>query len=406
MAHDPFREQLEVDRLLRQGIEAVEGTNQISDGNPICVVDLGEVKARYQLWTQHFPHVAPFYAVKCNSDLKVLEWLLRLGAGINCNTLAELEYVLGLGFDAKKITLTHPFKSQTLLHTARLRGVSMLSFDTIEELDAIQKSFPEAELLLRIATYETVYGKRTPSHFGITTEDIEDYLKAAKQRDLKVVGVSFHSEAGGDPTQSFQSGIIQAIETIPHIIKMAIALGFHPRIVDIGGGFIGQSFPKVAGAIAEALARTLPPGFTIIGEPGRFMVDSSTTIACKVLGIRGCSRGRSNIPAVICINSSVFEDFAMFVTDYVEPYVEPFKVHSRYLTWKERGQKSGEGRNYMVAGYSLFEADEFVKIIRVHHDINVGDWICFRHMGAYSNPPSAAVGGGESRTMKLYHITE
>jgi ornithine decarboxylase len=313
----------------------------------------------------------------------------------------ELHYVLKLGFNPSRIILTHPFKSLALLQFARINGVSLLSFDTVDELEAIHGTFSDAELLLRIATYEVVDGNRKPSYFGIVAEDVSLHLEAANQLGLRVVGVSFHCEAGGEAAGGFQKGIIEAIESVPSIFKKANEFGFNPTIVDIGGSFVGQRFAQVASAISQALCHNLTADVRIIGEPGRFMVDSSTTIACKVLGLRRPSSGRIEIPAVICTNCSVFEDFAMFVTDYVDAYTEPFRLQGQYLSWNDRRVQLANPTTYMITGSSLFAIDEVVKMAKFHQLVKVGDWICFRQMGAYSSPPSARV-GGNSRAVKLY----
>ena len=48
------------------------------------VLDIGDIVQKHQIWKEKLPRVDPYYAVKCNDSLTVLEVLAALGTGFDC----------------------------------------------------------------------------------------------------------------------------------------------------------------------------------------------------------------------------------------------------------------------------------------------------------------------------------
>ena len=48
--------------------------------DPFYVLNIEDVKQKYEIWKEKIPRVVPYYAVKCNDDERVLKLLKNLGA--------------------------------------------------------------------------------------------------------------------------------------------------------------------------------------------------------------------------------------------------------------------------------------------------------------------------------------
>lgn len=48
------------------------------------VLDIGDIVQKHQIWKEKLPRVDPYYAVKCNDNLIVIEVLAALGVNFDC----------------------------------------------------------------------------------------------------------------------------------------------------------------------------------------------------------------------------------------------------------------------------------------------------------------------------------
>ncbi|PVH81620.1 hypothetical protein DL98DRAFT_587234 [Cadophora sp. DSE1049] len=87
----------------------------------------------------------PYFAMKANRDPAICHMLHQLGCGFNCESTEDVRLDLQLGCNPTKITYTKRYKARDYLHFARENQVSLLSFDTVSELDDIEKYYPEAK---------------------------------------------------------------------------------------------------------------------------------------------------------------------------------------------------------------------------------------------------------------------
>ena len=86
---------------------------------------------------------------------------------------------------------------------------------------------------------------------------------------------------------------VDAIHNARTIMDYGIKLGFHMYLLDIGGGFPGNTgtenyFAQISTAVNRALDEYFPinENFKIIAEPGRYYVASAYSLATNVIAIR------------------------------------------------------------------------------------------------------------------------
>lgn len=86
---------------------------------------------------------------------------------------------------------------------------------------------------------------------------------------------------------------VDAIQNARMIMNYGIKLGFHMHLLDIGGGFPGNSgteeyFAEIATAINATIDEHFPNdgSVKIIAEPGRYYVASAYTLATNIIACR------------------------------------------------------------------------------------------------------------------------
>ncbi|XP_034027844.1 ornithine decarboxylase-like [Thalassophryne amazonica] len=212
--------------------------------------------------------------------------LSALGTGFDCASKNEIKLALSLGVSPDEIIYAHPSKPQFHVRYACMCGVTMMTFDSEIELQKISHCHPSAKLVLRIAVDDSKSLLRLSSKFGATLSTVNKVLMCAKELDLEVIGVSFHT--GCICTDAFTYR--QAIKDARHIFDIANSLGFKMTLLDIGGGFSGRDdaqvrFEQIAENINMALDEFFPSksGVQIIAEPGRYFVDTAFTLAVTVI---------------------------------------------------------------------------------------------------------------------------
>ena len=92
-------------------------------------------------------------------------------------------------------------------------------------------------------------------------------MQAAKERNVNVIGISFHVGSAATNPKAFEEGISAAKQAW----ELAEGIGFSMSVLDIGGGFSSSSFAQIPHAVNWALDKHFPEraGLQIISEPGR-----------------------------------------------------------------------------------------------------------------------------------------
>ncbi|MCJ1412988.1 hypothetical protein MMC19_007089 [Ptychographa xylographoides] len=280
------------------------------------VADLGEVYRQHMRWKRNLPRVTPHYAIKCNPDPKIVQLLASLGAGFDCASKAEMELVLNLGVDPSHIIYAQPCKAKSYIRWAATQGVQQMTFDNTDELHKIHDLFPSAELYLRILTDDSSSLCRLSQKFGTALATTSSLLALAKSLRLNVVGVSFHVGSGAsDPT-----AFLQAIQDAHFVFAQAAEIGYQLHTLDIGGGFSSDTFDSMTGIVREALDEYFPDDIRIIAEPGRYYVASAFSLACNIIARREIKDPMTNEASfMLYLNDGVYGNFSNIIFDHQQP---------------------------------------------------------------------------------------
>jgi len=347
--------------------------------DPFYIVDLDDIINKLNTWKMQLPRVEPFYAVKCNNSEKVIQLLAALGTGFDCASKGEIQQVLSVGVSPDRIIYANPCKTRSFISYANKQGVNMMTFDNETELFKIRDKFPNAQLVLRIKADAadsqcTSFGVK----FGADISDVPALLETAKSLSLNVVGVSFHVGSGCRDNTAFP----RAISAAKSVFHMAQELGMDDMyLLDIGGGFPGHddgnmTFTELSLGINSALAEHFPVGcgVRIIAEPGRYMVASAFTLATNVIAKRQVSGvDESQQSFMYYINDGIYGSFNCLLYDNAKVY--PHLFDNKYVNEKHY--------ECSIWGPTCDSLDKVVDSCRLR-ELEVGDWLMFSNMGAYT----------------------
>lgn len=339
------------------------------------VFDVQNLIQKYNDWKEKLPRVIPYYAVKCNDHDCVLKVLASLGVGFDCASKEELRKILAMGVDPSRVVFANPAKPASHIRYAADQGVELITFDNENELYKLKKLFPTAKLMLRIRSDAVASQCPLGMKFGcnILTE-APSLLRLARNLELDVVGICFHVGSGcGEPLAYRRS--IAAARTL---FDLGNDLGLGMQVLDVGGGLPGNkgsSIDKVADIINEALEEYFPisDNVTVMAEPGRYFVASAFTLAAFVHSkreVRDPDTGVQN--NMYYINDGVYGSFNSILYDHAR--VEPLplsEAHSCNMTMCSIWGPTCDGLDVIIENFDF-------------PTLNVGDWIMFENMGAYT----------------------
>jgi ornithine decarboxylase len=374
----------------------------ISDSNiedkPIFIVDIGVVARMYERFAELLPGVQVgaalytpswrltrawqvYYAAKCNSDPVILKVLAAKGSRFDVASYGEISTVLEFT-KPENLLLAHPIKPCDTLKYARAVDVDMMTFDSENELLKIKLYHPAARLLLRLQVDDTGSTSRFSCKFGVTPETIKSMLALARTLGLDVAGASFHVGSGCSNPALYGTAVRQALDTL----TLAKEFGMNATIVDIGGGFSSDTFEAAADVIRPLVEAH--PDVTWIAEPGRLLVNDSSTLVVSVVG-------KKELPGpsyTFYVNDSVYSSFNGIIFDRRKVQLQPFNEREG-LTFKSK-----------VYGNTCDGIDEICAECMLPN-LAIGERVFVSRMGAYSSASACLNFNGFFKPETVYVLT-
>lgn len=271
-----------------------------------------------------------------------------------------------------------------------------MTFDNEPELFKIAELHPTAKVVLRIKVDDSHSICKFSAKFGAGLDQVFHLLSAAKNLGLDCVGVSFHVGSGCESAESHRL----AIENARCVFDIGATLGFHMTILDLGGGWPGTSdakvpFVEIAKVVNAALDLYFPEEefeqLEVIAEPGRYYVASAFTLATMVIAKREVHLDDGNRGVMYYLNDGVYGSFNCTIFDHwiVEPI--PFV-------------QNAEHRDMLLTtlwGPTCDSMDLIKKDILLP-ELEIGEWIVFKEMGAYTIAAASTFNGFQIPTLKYF----
>ena len=356
---------------------------RVTSGNDdsFYIFDLEDVRMKYSKWVETIPKVTPFYAVKCNDDHRILKTLASMGAGFDCASKNEIKKILSIGVNAERIIYAHTVKQVSFLKYAAERGVKKVTFDSPAELLKIKEFHPKAQVVCRIRFDASNSLVCLGLKFGCDPiVEAPELIRMCKELNMNLIGISFHVGSGTHDYGIFE----RALKMVRQLFDVAAENGFKLDFVDIGGGIMGNDI-NLLDQYAEPINRGIEkyfsdPSIKIISEPGRFFVESAFTLAVQVVLKRTGIDGHVNY----YINDGIFLSFLMI---HISDEKVDFKVVRRSMT-----KPLHEPCLSTIWGSSCNSKDKVVDS-KIIPDLQIGDWLVFHNMGAYTTTTSTKFNG-------------
>jgi ornithine decarboxylase len=262
--------------------ELVKATRPV---NPVYCIREESIRIASGWFVENFPGTT-LYAVKCNSNEKVLRTLFESGVrNFDTASLEEIKLIRKVLPEAKPFFM-HTVKSKESIYEAYYNyGVRDFSFDSKFELEKILEVTNQAidlNLFLRIAISNEHAEIDLSKKFGATLGEATSLLKSAKEKAYKI-GISFHVGSQCMHPISYS----KAIKDINILIKKT---GIYPDFINVGGGFPStypDLYPQPLGEYINEITKTinslnLPETTQLICEPGRALVAESGSTIVRV----------------------------------------------------------------------------------------------------------------------------
>ncbi|HEX5437434.1 MAG TPA: diaminopimelate decarboxylase [Gemmatimonadaceae bacterium] len=267
-------------------------------GTPAYVYSAGAIRGQYAALDAvltTIPHRV-HYSVKANSNGAVLTLLRDLGAGVDIVSGGELYRALRAGFRGCDVVFSGVGKTEQELREALEAGVLLMNVESEAELrllnDVATRLGRDASVALRVnpeVTVDTPHpytrtGERGMK-FGIPADEaLETARLAMRLPHVRLAGVDMHIGS-------------QVAQATPYVLGVQRLLALCDRVrseggddlqyFDIGGGFAVPYQAEPPTDLAAFVKEVLPPiaatGFTLLVEPGRFLVANAGVLLTRVL---------------------------------------------------------------------------------------------------------------------------
>jgi diaminopimelate decarboxylase len=316
------------------------------------------------------------YAVKANSNPRILKIIASYGLGADCVSWNEIACAIDAGFNPSDIVFAGVGKTDKDIEAALEAGIFCFNCESIPEIEVINqlavKNNKTARIALRINPYIEAYTHKyittgiAESKFGINTWELKDVITRLNSLDnIKLIGMHFHIGSQITKMSVFKSLCARINELQEWFTSRNIDL----EVINVGGGLgIDYEYPDNNPLFPEYFSLLndfikLLPGQKLHLEPGRSITGQCGSLISRVLFIKN---GKNTLFAII--------DAGM--TDLIRPAL--YQAHHKI----ENLTSSGSNYRYDVVGPVCESSDTFAKYIELPETIR-GDLIAIRSAGAY-----------------------
>ena len=368
-------------------------------GTPLYVYSAGTILDHY---TRLDAAIAPLdhlicYAVKANSNRSILRLLADAGAGFDIVSGGELHRVLAAGGDPAKCTFAGVGKSGEEIEYALDQHVYSFNVESEAELKYIDRIAGAKNLRAPVGmrvnpdidpgTHEYISTGSRENKFGIALDRIPAvYERAARMRNIRIVGVQIHIGSQITQTEPFASAI-KKVAPIVRELKSKYGIKFfsvgggmgiiYQRALESGVGkwWHDHSGETSAFSVRDYAGTIAPPlrelGVRILVEPGRFLVGNAGVLLTRVRYIK--KSGAKKFAIVDAGMNDLIRPALYHSYHEIVPVAEPIMNNSK---------SKNETEKIDIVG-PVCESGDFFALDRRMPEVREGDLLAIMSAGAY-----------------------
>lgn len=319
------------------------------------------------------------FAVKANSEPRILKEISSLGIGSDCVSGWEVERSLQCGFSPESIVFAGVGKTDAEIEFALRNRISMLNIESLQELEVVGDMSGKMGIKTCIAlrvnpdiapdTNHLISTGHSDSKFGITRSELETAAGIAESNEnLNLKGIHIHIGSQITDMRFFE----YEARVAASIVTDLEAAGHKIDVINLGGG-LGIDYenpdkgpiPDFAGYFA-AFDKYLH-GRNVHVELGRALVAQCGELVTKVLFTKNAGEGKKYI----------ITDAGM--TDLIRPAL--YGAKHRIENLSAHGRPEGV---YSIGGPVCESTDIFADGI-IFPESRRGDILTIRSAGAYGS---------------------
>ena len=343
-------------------------------GSPVYVYDAHKMEDQYNRLTAAFSKVNKLkinYAAKALTNISVLKFINKLGAGLDTVSIQEVRLGLHAGFVPEKIIYTPNGVSLEEIEEVAKLGVQ-INIDNLSILEQFGTKHPNTPVCIRINPHIMAGGNTNisvghiDSKFGISIHQTPLLLRIVKNTKMTINGIHMHTGSDILDIDVF----LYASEILFDVAKQFEGLEF----IDFGSGFKVPYKENDIETNIEELGEKLTERFhkfcknygkevTLAFEPGKFIVSESGYFLTSVNAIKQTT-------------STVFAQIDTGFNHLIRPM-----LYGSQHAIENISNPNGKQRFYSVVGY-ICETDTFANNQRIS-EITEGDILAFKNAGAY-----------------------
>ena len=349
-----------------------------------------------------------FYAVKANSNRAILKLLADAGAGFDIVSGGELYRVITAGGDPTRCTFAGVGKSREEIEFALEQGVYSFNVESETELEYIDRIAGIKNLRAPIAlranpdvdprTHKYVSTGSHENKFGIALGQLPAvYNRAAKMRNIEIVGVQMHIGSQITEAEPFAKAI-QRVAPIVRELKSKYGIKFfsvgggmgiiYRRALESGSGkWWYDHGPACAGSAfsvrdyADAIVTPLRElDIRILVEPGRFLVGNAGVLLTRVRYIKQTAEKKFAIVDAgmnDLIRPALYHSYHEIV-----PAREPGSVGEADSLPSKKSKSKNRTEKIDIVG-PVCESGDFFALDREMPEVREGDLLAIMSAGAY-----------------------
>ncbi len=264
---------------------------------PLYCYSYKKLKKNINQFKINFKNLNPIicFAVKANSNIKLLKEIQKLGLGADVVSLGELMKALKAGVNPKKIVFSGVGKTSEELDFAIQKEILLINAESKSEILEIEKIAKKKKKIVNIGirlnpntdarTLKKISTGKKQDKFGVSEKyflELVNYLKDSKFINLKCISVHIGSQILNH--QPYE----KMLKVVDRVIKKS---KYKFEFIDLGGGMgisYGEkdkslNYRKYSIAIRKIVKKYKTK---IIFEPGRSIIGNTAILVSRIIYIK------------------------------------------------------------------------------------------------------------------------